>query len=150
MPELSAKASHEYWRQYPDPTIIRVLCHIESAEAARDQHTLRNIVLQELGKALDNLKTVDLNKLEEREAIIKVANQLNMAQTLRLLQALDTAQPGSAAQLLMHAETITNQSQDEAGIFLQRNLVFERLRLLSRVFSEERLTLVLNALKEDH
>ena len=148
MPDLSTKAAHEYWKQYPDTMIYRVLSYMENAEPLKEQNTLFKIVLQELSKLLDDLDTVDLNKLDKREVFITLANQLNMTQTLRLLQALDSAQPGSAAQLLMHAETITQKPTDEAGIFLARNLVFERLRLLSRVFSSERLQLVHNALKE--
>jgi intracellular multiplication protein IcmW len=129
--------------------ILRVLCWMESAEESKDKNTLLKIVLQELGKTLDHLEKVDLNKLEQREGLITLANHLNIAQTLRLLQALDTAQPGSAAQLLMHAESITRKPTDDAGIFLQRNLVFERLRLLARVFSAERCTLVRTALEEN-
>jgi intracellular multiplication protein IcmW len=122
---------------------------MESVEEPKDNNTLLNIMLQELGKTLDNLGKADLNKLEQRAVFITLANHLNMAQTLRLLQVLDTAQPGAAAQLLMHAETITRQSTDDPGIFLQRNLVFERLRLLARVSSKERLSLVSSALKNE-
>jgi intracellular multiplication protein IcmW len=68
---------------------------------------------------------------------------------LRLLQAIDTVHPGSASRVLMHAEETNLGEQDPSGFFLKRNIIFERLRLLSRVFSENRLTLVLRALKGD-
>jgi intracellular multiplication protein IcmW len=47
----------------------------------------------------------------------------------------------------MHAEEISQSPDDEAGLFLRRNIVFERLRLLARVFSQPRLALILKALE---
>jgi intracellular multiplication protein IcmW len=38
-------------------------------------------------------------------------------------------------------------SHDAAGFFLKRNIVFERLRLLTRAFSESRLKMVSQALE---
>ena len=50
---------------------------------------------------------------------------------LRLLMSLDSAHPGAAAsKILMHAEEKTQSDEDDAGVFLRRNIVFERLRLL--------------------
>ena len=66
---------------------------------------------------------------------------------LRLLQSIDTVHPGSASKVIMHAEQTTISSTDPAGFFLKRNIVFERLRLLSRVFCEYRLKLVARALE---
>jgi intracellular multiplication protein IcmW len=61
---------------------------------------------------------------------------------------LDTAYPGAAAKVLMHAEEITKSEADIAGVFLRRNIVFERLRLLGRVFATDRFKLVLKTLEE--
>jgi intracellular multiplication protein IcmW len=57
------------------------------------------------------------------------------------------AHPGSASKVLMYAEENSLSGQDAAGFFLKRNIVFERLRLLSRTFSEDRLKLVAEALE---
>ena len=54
---------------------------------------------------------------------------------------------GSASKVLIYAEETTTGSQDPAGIFLKRNIAFERLRLLARVFSTYRLQLVARALE---
>jgi intracellular multiplication protein IcmW len=61
---------------------------------------------------------------------------------------LDNAYPGAAAKVLMYAEENTKSEQDNPGIFLRRNIVFERLRLLGRVFAPDRLKLVLKALED--
>jgi intracellular multiplication protein IcmW len=150
MPDLSVKAAHQYWKQFPDPIIHRVLTFMESVEThPHVGNALFDAILNELGKALDDIEKVDLATLNQQDTFIQLGNHLKMTQTLRLLQALDTAQPGAAARLLMYAEMTTRDPQDDAGLFLQRNLVFERLRLLSRLFSEDRLKLVKEALEDE-
>ena len=55
---------------------------------------------------------------------------------------------GRDPHVFMHAEDTTQSDDDTAGIFLRRNIVFERLRLLGRVFGEDRFRLVIKALEE--
>ena len=50
----------------------------------------------------------------------------------------------------MYAEENNTPDNILAGLFLRRNIVFERLRLLSRVFSPDRFQLVLQALEPEH
>ena len=71
---------------------------------------------------------------------------MKMARMLRLLQTIDTAHPGGASKILMYAEENSASSEDVPGIFLRRNIVFERLRLLGRVFANERIEIVMKAL----
>ena len=77
-----------------------------------------------------------------------MGNFLHVGRTLRIMQAIDQSHPGSASRLLMFAEEATKSDQDPSGLFLKRNIVFERLRLLGRVFSHERLSLVQKALEK--
>jgi intracellular multiplication protein IcmW len=51
--------------------------------------------------------------------------------------------------LLMYAEENNTPDNTMANLFLRRNIVFERLRLLARVFSEERFDLVLKVLEQN-
>jgi intracellular multiplication protein IcmW len=150
MPDLSHKASHLYWKHYQDPMIYRVLVFMESVEHwIEDNNPALEKALLTLGKELDDINKIDLDKLGEQALFIRLGNHLGMSRTLRLLQALDTTHPGSAAKLLMHAEETSHGHEDEAGLFLRRNIAFERLRLLARVFSSDRLDLVLKALEGD-
>jgi intracellular multiplication protein IcmW len=121
---------------------------MESVESwTKDGDDALEAGILELGKELNDIDKVDLDKLSQQALFIRLGNHLGMSRTLHLLQALDTSHPGSAAKLLMHAEEISNGPQDEAGLFLRRNISFERLRLLARVFSQERLDFVLKALE---
>lgn len=147
MPDLSNKGSHEYWYEYQDPMIYRVVSFMEGVEDwTLDGNPRLEEAIEKLGELLDNAGDIELNKEDD---LIKLAAYIKAARNLRLLQCLDTANPGAASKLLMHAEEATVSDEDVPGLFLRRNIVFERLRLLSRVFSKDRTALVAKALEGD-
>ncbi len=152
MPDLSTQAVHRFWKQYEDPMIYRVVSFMESVENwTLDSDDNLETAITELGKQLDDIGRLNLDELGQQELFIRIANNIKTGRALRLLQALDTAHPGSASKLLMHAEEISQRPDDIAGLFLRRNIVFERLRLLARVFAPARFNLILKALEgEDH
>jgi len=147
MADLTIKESHNYWADYPDPTIYRVISFMESVEqwTLDGDEDLENALLQ-LGEALEELAE---KEIQEEDRLIYIAAHIRTSRMLRLMQALDSANPGSASKLLMHAEMTTQSQNDVPGLFLRRNIVFERLRLLSRVFSQQRLNLIQSALEGD-
>lgn len=152
MPELSISAVREFWKLYQDPMIYRVVSFMESVENwTLDGDESLEASITELGKQLDDIGSISLDELGQQQLFIRLANNIKTGRALRLLQVLDTAHPGSASKLLMHAEEISQSMDDMAGLFLRRNIVFERLRLLSRVFAQARFNLILKALEgEDH
>ncbi|MDX2345353.1 MAG: type IVB secretion system protein IcmW [Legionella sp.] len=148
MPNLSHQASVEYWSSYKDPIIYRVITFMESVEAwTLDGNDDLEKAITQLGEALDNLGSVKLNELNESKRFVELASNIKTGRGLRLLQALDVAHPGSASKVLMYAEENSQGGPNAASFFLKRNIVFERLRLLSRTFSEDRLKLVAQALE---
>jgi intracellular multiplication protein IcmW len=148
MPDLSHEASAQYWNEYVDPMIYRVVTFMESVEDwTLDGDPELETAIRKLGEELDNIESIDMSLLGQEDSFIRLVGNIKSGRGLRLLQALDTAHPGSASKILVHAEETSMSSQDPAGFFLKRNIVFERLRLLSRVFSEYRLKLVARALE---
>lgn len=148
MPDLSHQAASEYWSQFFDPSIYRVICFLESVETQTlDGDPELETAIQELGAAIDQMHFVDVNQLKHEEIFIRLIANLKTSRGLRLLQAIDQTHPGSASRVIMYAESAAGNPQEPASIFLKRNLAFERLRLLSRVFSESRLRLILKALE---
>lgn len=146
MPDLSLKATHKFWHEYNDPSVYRVLTFMEGVETwTLDGDPALEEALKKLGDALENIGAIDLKKEED---IIEIAAHIKATRNLFLLQSLDTAHPGAASKLLMYAEQNTKSPEDVAGLFLRRNIVFERLRLLSRIFSEERFAAVSTLLEE--
>ena len=148
MPDLSYEASSQYWFDYIDPMIYRVITFMEGVESwTLDGHPELEETIKKLGEELENISKIDMSELGNEAAFIRLACNIKSGRALRLLQALDTTHPGAASRLLIHAEENTQSSDDTAGIFLRRNIIFERLRLLGRVFSEARFQLVVKALE---
>lgn len=146
MPDLSHKAVHEFWKNYQDTTIYKVVSFMEGVEDwTADGDPKLEQALKELGEALEDVGNIDL---QQEVDMVKVCASIKTARGLRLLMSLDMAYPGAAAKVLMHAEENTKSESDIPGIFLRRNVVFERLRLLGRVFAPDRLKLILKALEE--
>ncbi|HHF7345600.1 MULTISPECIES: type IVB secretion system protein IcmW [Legionella] len=148
MPDLSHEASSQYWNDYVDPMIYRVITFMESVEDwTLDGNPVLEEVISRLGKELDDIEKIDMGMLGQEDVFIRLVGNIKSGRGLRLLQAIDTVHPGSASRILIHAEETSTGSHDPAGFFLKRNIVFERLRLLARVFSEYRLKLVARALE---
>lgn len=149
MPDISNEGSHKFWFDYKDPIIYRVVSFMESVENwTLDGDPELEVAIATLGAALDDIGNIDL----QREAdLIQLLTYLKAARMLRIMQALDVSHPGAAAKLLMYAEKTAGVPDSISSLFLRRNIVFERLRLLGRVFSPERFTLIQKTLEEsDH
>jgi intracellular multiplication protein IcmW len=146
MPDLSHHAVHQFWRDYQDPIIYRVICFMEGVEdwTVDDDPTLEANITK-LGEILEDIGNIDL---QQEDAFIKLVASIRTGRGLRLLMCLDTAYPGAAAKILMHAEETSQNDDDIPGIFLRRNIVFERLRLLGRVFAPDRFKTLQKALEE--
>lgn len=145
MPNLDLSASREFWKNYPDPMIYRVIAFMESVENfTLDGNPALESIIEELGDALDKLKSYELGKEDQ---FITLCAHLKSSRILRLLQTIDTIEPGSASRTLMYAEENNRPDNFMVGFFLRRNIIFERLRLLARVFSTERMQLVLEVLE---
>lgn len=148
MPDLSHEASAQYWFEYVDPMIYRVITFMESVEDwTVDGDPTLEAAINQLGIELDSIENIDLGMLAKEDIFIRLVANIKTGRGLRLLQAIDTVHPGSASRVLIHAEETSTGSHDPAGFFLKRNITFERLRLLSRVFSQYRLKLVARALE---
>lgn len=148
MPALDLRASHEFWKNYEDPMIFRVIAFMESVEGwTLDGDAALEEAINTIGDNLDKITRFELGKEEQ---FVALCAHIKTSRILRLLQAIDTIDPGSASKVLMYAEENNTPENVLAGLFLRRNIVFERLRLLSRVFSAPRFEIVLKALEQEH
>lgn len=148
MPKLDLISSHEFWKNYDDPMIYRVISFMETAETfTLDGNPQLEEMITKLGEALDQLTSFELGKEDQ---FVALCSHIKTSRILRLLQAIDTIDPGSASKLLMYAEENNSPENAMAGLFMRRNIVFERLRLIARVFSVERFELVLKILEQEH
>lgn len=148
MPKLDLNSSHEFWKSYDDPMIFRVITFMETAEVfTLDGNPALEESMRKLGETLDQLTSFELGKEDQ---FVTLCSHIKTSRILRLLQAIDTIDPGSASKLLMYAEENNTPENSMASLFLRRNIIFERLRLLARVFSQERFEMVLKVLEQEH
>lgn|SRR3989338_2788315 len=147
MPGFDPKSCHKYWHEYKDPMIYRVVTFMEGVEHwTLDGDPKVENSMNKLGEAMEDIGNIDL---KQEENFIKLSAYIKANRMLRIMQCMDTAYPGAASKLLMFAEQNSKSSDDVPGLFLRRNIVFERLRLLGRVFSPDRLALILKALEDE-
>ncbi len=151
MPDLSLEAVHTFWHDYDKRTLYRIVTSMEGIESwAADQDPKVEEALLRLGTCLDDVNDFELN---DEGMVIKLLANLRSGRALRLMQFLDVLKPGTASKLLIYAEENTKDANNKnkyADLFLKRNLAFERLQLLGRVFAPERINLILKALETEH
>lgn len=144
MPDLSLSEAHAFWLNYDDPSVYRVICFMESIEDwTLDGDEALEHALETLGESFDSVESMDL---EDKSSIIELGAFLKTSRVLRLLQVLDTLNPGAASKCLLQSEEMSS-THLTADLFLRRNVAFERLRLLHRMMSNDRLTMVQQALE---
>jgi intracellular multiplication protein IcmW len=148
MPMLDLKSANEFWKNYDDPMIYRVIAFMETVENwTFDGNPEIEQAIERIGTRLDQLSRFELGREEQ---FVTLCAHIKTSRILRLLQAIDTIDPGSASKVLMYAEENNSPDNLIAGLFLRRNIVFERLRLLARIFSAQRFELILKALEQEH
>lgn len=142
---LKLQSANAFWNNYEDPMIFRVIAFMETVENwTLDGNTELETALDALSEALEALKKFELS---HENLFVTLCAHIKTSRILRLLQAIDTTEPGSASKILMYAEEHNTPQNPLAGLFLKRNIIFERLRLLARVFATERFDLILKALE---
>lgn len=151
MPDMSLDAVHRFWHDYDKRTLYRIVTSMEGIEAwAADQDPAIEQGLIHLGNNLEGLSDFEIT---DEAVLIKILANTRSSRALRLMQFLDVLKPGTASKLLIYAEEQTKDAANKnryAELFLKRNLAFERLQLLARVFAPERINLVLKALESNH
>ena len=115
MPALDLQSSHEFWKNYEDPMIYRVIALMETVENwTYDGHPGFETAMNQLAVALDKVKKFELGK---EDAWMQLGGYIKTSRVLRLLQAVDTIEPGSASKLLMYSEEHSAKNNSAANLF---------------------------------
>ena len=148
MPDFNLEAVHQFWHDYDRRTLYRIVTSMEGIESwASDDEPAVDEAFIQLGMALDSAQDFEVS---DEGVVVKILANTRSSRALRLMQFLDVMKPGTASKLLIFAEEQTKDPAHKnkyADLFLKRNLAFERLQLLGRVFAPERINLVLKALE---
>jgi len=146
MPDLSPQGVQTFWQEKHDYALFRIIMSMESVEDwCLDNDPEYETALNRFSESLEGLTDFQLT---DEEKIIQILVSLKASRAFRILQHMDGLLPGTASKLLVFAEVASNNPEDVPGFFLNRNLVFERLQLLGRIFARERFKLVMDALEK--
>ena len=139
MTDLSHKSSVAFWQDFMGGSVYPIIEFIEGNELFGEENNanLANEI-EQLGAFFATATTLPDG---QEESIIKIASPLYLSQKLRIMQLADTLSPGYATKMIKKAEERSLEDKS-CEIFLKRNLLFERMRIISRVFTEERIQLV--------
>ena len=142
---LSLKASHEFWSNFQEKSVYRSIVLLESVETGYlDGQADYEKKMTELGAALESAQK---ENMPSSESVVRLLAYTKTSRYLRILQLMDSADPGSASKVIAFAEKSPRDHKD-AQIFLRRNMLFERYRIYVRIFSKDRFKLVSSALEE--
>lgn len=145
MPDLSMETVHAFWHEYDQNILYKIVCSFEQSETWVVYDDKTQQLISDLGDVLEKTVTFDFLK---QETLVELLTIMKFSQALRVMQFMESKTPGIIAKLLMWADEKkrNNQGDHHINTFLRRNLVFERLQLLARVFSKERLDLLSKSL----
>jgi len=146
MLDLSIEAVNKFWDDRQDPFLVKIIKTIEDIEDwTMDGDPEIEAALEKLAKALDKPAKFEI---KNEEFYVNILSVIKLSRSLRIMQHIDGMQPGSASKLLVWAEVASKGTDDTPGLFLRRNLVFERLQLLSSSFAPERFNLATKAVEK--
>lgn len=145
MLDISEKAVDKFWQDRNDPFLVKIIKTIEDIEDwTLDGDPEVEAALQNLAQALSNTQNF---QVQNEALFVDVLLSIKLSRSLRIMQYIDSISPGSASKLLIYSEVASSGTQDVPGLFLNRNLVFERLQLLSRIFAPERFQIATQAVE---
>lgn len=147
---LSEDAVNDFWEKYDRKTIYRILLSIEGSETwCLDQDPEVASLLEYLGDCLEK-NGID-NIKDNNDLLIKVFSSIKACKAMRLLQFFETKERGSAGRLLKHAESSAERDSPRynprSELLLERNYIFERNQLLTRILSPSRINVVRRAVE---
>lgn len=145
MTDFSLDASREFWRSFSDQRVFEVITFMERAEDwTLDGDPQVEAALEKLELAMSELQGIEISNFEQ---LVYIGAYLKTSRVLKIMQEMDTNNPGAASRFLGYAES-ADETNKAAKLFIRRNLIFERLRLISRIFDPERIKTIQEILEK--
>lgn len=147
--DLSQESSDAFFSER-DPALAKAIQGMESCESwTRDrvdsvQNALQNFADHVEDFDLDNIP----NDLHNR--LIILLGYISSGKAIKLLMWIDQCSPNFVARTLAEAQmlaVIDKPNEEASRLFIERFEVLERLNMLSRVFAEDRLSVVERVLR---
>lgn len=132
----------KHWHSFKNPLINDILINLEKLEQQYPPLTEQEAANVE--KLLGFFSTANAEKVDEVK-LIQILNQLPAAYMLFMVHKLQTLNSDLVMKVINYAQKHKETDPDIANFF-QRNMVFEKSQLLGRIFSNNRMEIVLQIL----
>jgi hypothetical protein len=139
--DLSTEATREFFRAR-DPALEKAVMGMESVES----WTLDRVqsVQETLQKFADSVEHLELDSLptDLHNKLIILLGYISSGKAIKLLMWIESSSPNFVAKTIAEAQmlsVIDKLNVNAAKLFVERFEVLERLHMLSRIFSGERL-----------
>ena len=136
---------HEFWKNFVNQDVYKVICLMETME----DWCLDNdpSVDQSINQMFESFENGDTSIVSQHQTLTNILAYIRMSRKLRIMQALDSIEPGSASKLISYAEE--NSINNEAcKTFIRRNVAFERLRILNRILHKDRIDIITQSVEQ--
>lgn len=151
MPSLKFEDIHEFWDEYDRKSLYRIVVSMQRCEYwTLDSRPKVNKLIEILGELIDKNKRIKFSE----ESLIRILINTCTPRAMRILYALEMNNPGTAGKIISYAEenakegSFLKSTDYYCQAFIKRNMVFERMQLLARIFHPQRLLLVNHALEK--
>lgn len=147
--DISTQGSHAFFEER-DPALLQAIKGMERVESwTKDKYENVQDLLQKLSDRIEDLDIEELKGAQHNKLII-LLGYISTGKAIKLLMWIEHNSPNFVAKTLAEAQMLSaldKINEGAAKIFVERFEVLERMHMLSRVFSEERLAVVQRVLK---
>lgn len=150
MINLTTKGINEFWDNYPDDEIKKIIYKMDSIEKwSQDSNENIPQKLEELSKKLSNITKQKIDTLINDDNFLYLLVNLKSSTSFRVMYYIDSISPGSASTLLSRAELSFSDISHPLSNFVLRNISFERMRIVHRVFGDKRSQMIKNLIESN-
>lgn len=148
-PDISAEGASAFFGER-DPALAKAISSMESVETwTRDRVQSVQQTLQTLSDKIEDLDMDGIDGAQHSKLII-LLGYISSGKAIKLLMWIEHNSPNFVAKTLAEAQMLSaldKFNEGAARLFVERFEVLERMHMLSRVFSEDRLRIVQRVLK---
>lgn len=147
--DMSSDAVHAFFGERA-PELEKAIIGMEACEPwTKDRIDKVQEALQSFANAVDQFDLQNISQ-ELNNRLIVMISYISSGKAIKLLMWIDQSAPNFVARTMAEAQMLSvldKTNAEAARLFIERFMVLERLHLLSRVFSEDRLQIVERVLR---
>lgn len=146
---LATKDVHEYLLENLQPDIFKLVLGIENREThVYDKEPEFADLLTSISNNIDNLANLDLENSQVCDDLITFLAHLSLGKIIRCLDYIDEIDYHFTNNLINYAKEHSKEPTDIYNLFLEKNIIFEKIQIVSRTFHNDRFKEILDAMEE--